>query len=190
MQKILENYGFTPDEISDFMSNASVIQCPKKTVLLREGDICRTFYYITKGTFRAGCTDKEAVQHTRTFFSYDKSPVMMSYGSFIFQKPSISFLDAIEDGEVLAWSFDFMNNLQETNFKWLRFFKHQVDGTFALREIKEHQTYTFSAEERYLSFLKQSPNLANRIPLHYIASYIGITPEALSRIRKRIVLQN
>ena len=190
MKKILEKHGFTPTEISDFMSNASVIKCPKKTVLLREREICRTFYYITKGTFRAGFTDKEAVQHTRTFFSYDTSPIMMSYGSFIFQKPSTCFLDAIEAGEVLAWSFDFMSNLQETDFKWLRFFKRQVDGTFALREIKEHQTYTFSAEERYLAFFEQSPDLANRIPLHYIASYIGITPEALSRIRKRIVTQN
>ena len=179
-----------PDEISDFMSNATLIKCPKKTVLLREGEINRTFYYITKGTFRAGFTDKETVQHARTFFSYDTSPIMMSYGSFIFQKPSLSFLDTIEEGEAWAWSFDFMSHLQETNFKWLRFFKRQVDGTFALREIKEHQMYTFSAEERYLAFLEQSPNLANRIPLHYIASYIGITPEALSRIRKRIVSQN
>ena len=140
-----------PDEISDFMSNATLIKCPKKTVLLREGDVCRTFYYITKGTFRAGYTDKEAVQHSRNFFSYDASPVMMSYGSFIFQKPSLAFLDAIEESEVLAWSFDFMSHLQETNFQWLRFFKRQVDGTFALREVKELQMYTFSAEERYLA---------------------------------------
>lgn len=146
MQKILEKYGFTPDEISDFMSNASVIQCPKKMVLLREGEVCRHFYFATKGVFRAGFTNKDAVQHTRTFFSYDTSPIIISYASFIFQKPSLSFLDTIEEGEVWAWTFDFMNNLQETSFKWLRFFKHQIDGTFAMREIKEHQTYTFSAE--------------------------------------------
>jgi CRP-like cAMP-binding protein len=190
MKKILEKNGFTPSEISDFMSNALLIKCPKKTILLHEGDICRTFYCATKGIFRAGFTDNDGVEHTRTFFSYDTSPIILSYSSFIFQKPSISFLDTIEDGEVLTWPFDFMNNLQETSFKWLRFFKRQIDGTFALREIKELQTYTFSAEERYLAFFEQSPDLANRIPLHYIASYIGITPEALSRIRGRIAKKN
>jgi CRP-like cAMP-binding protein len=190
MEKILEKNGFTPSEVSDFMSNALRIKCPKKMVLLQEGEVCRHFYYATKGIFRAGFTDKDAVEHTRTFFSDNTSPIIMSYSSFIFQKPSISFLDTIEDGEVLSWTFDFMNNLQETNFKWLRFFKHQIDGTFALREIKELQTYTFSAEERYLAFFEQSPDLANRIPLHYIASYIGITPEALSRIRGRLAKKN
>lgn len=187
MEKILEKHGFISDEISNFMANATAIQCPRKTVLLREGEVCRTFYFVKKGSFRSGFTDKEAIKHTRAFFPYDSSPIMMSYSSFIFQEPSISFLDTIEEGELLAWTFDFMNHLQETNFKWLRFFKLQIDRTFALREIKERQTYTFSAEERYLAFLKESPNLASRIPQHYIASYIGITPEALSRIRKRIV---
>ena len=187
MKELLQNNGFNQDEISTFMANASVINCPKKTILLREGDISRTFYFATKGSFRAGFTDKDETEHTRAFFSFDTSPFVMSYSSFIFQRPSLSFLDTLEDGELLSWSCDFMINLQETNFKWLRFFKKQIDETFALREIKEREIYMLSAEERYLAFFEQSPDLANRIPLHYIASYIGITPEALSRIRKRII---
>jgi CRP-like cAMP-binding protein len=187
MEKILEKHGFTPNEISDFMLNASVIQCPRKTVLLNEGEVCRTFYCVTKGTFRAGFTDKDAIQYTRAFFSYDTHPFAMSYSSFIHQQPSLSFLDSIEESEALAWPYEYMINLQETNFKWLKFLKKQLDMVFATRDVKELQTYTFSAEERYLAFFEESPDLANRIPLHYIASYIGITPEALSRIRKRIV---
>ena len=186
MKKILEQNDFTPDEIADFMANASVIQCPKKTVLLREGDISRTFYCATKGIYRAGFTDKNATEHTRAFFTSDTMPFVMSYTSLIFQSPSLSFLDVLEEGEVLAWTYDYMNNLQETNFKWLKFLKKQVDTVFSAREIKERQMYTLTAEERYLAFLEQSPDLANQIPLHYIGSYIGITPEALSRVRKRI----
>lgn len=187
MEDLLKKHGFTATEISDFMSNALVVKCPKKTILLREKEVSRYFYCATKGVFRAGFTDENATEHTRTFFSVDTIPFVMSYTSFIFQQPSLSFLDVLEDGEVLSWTYDYMNNLQETSFKWYKFLKKQTDIVFSLREIKEWQSYMLSAEARYLAFFDQSPDLANRIPLHYIASYIGITPEALSRIRKRIV---
>jgi CRP-like cAMP-binding protein len=186
MKKLLEKSEFTQAEVTEFMSNALVIQCPKKTVLLKEGDVSRFFYFITKGSFRAGFTDANGTEHTRAFFSYDINPILMSYGSFINQTPSLSFLDTIEDGEVLSWTYDYMYNLQETNFKWLKLLKRQLDAVFSTREIKEWQVYTLSAEARYLAFFEQSPELASRIPLHYIASYIGITPEALSRIRGRL----
>lgn len=184
--KLLEQHGFTPNEINDFASNALVIKCPKKTVLLRAGDVSRHFYWAVKGTFRAGFMDENGVEYTRAFFSADTSPFVMSYGSFINQTPSLSFIDTLEGGEVVSWTFDYMYNLQETDFKWVKFFKKQLDIVFCAREIKELQVYTLSAEARYLAFLDQSPALANRIPLHYIASYIGVTPEALSRIRGRL----
>lgn len=188
--KLLEQHGFTPNEINDFASNALVIKCPKKTVLLHEGDVSCHFYWAVKGTFRAGFVDEDGVEYTRAFFSADTSPFVMSYGSFINQTPSLSFLDTLEDGEVVSWTYDYMYNLQETNSKWLLFLKKQLDIVFSAREIKEWQTYTFTAEARYLAFLEQSPELASRIPLHYIASYIGITPEALSRIRGRLAKKN
>jgi CRP-like cAMP-binding protein len=186
MKELLQNNGFSQDDISTFMSNAKVIKCPKKTILLREGEISRFFYFATQGIFRAGFSDAEATEHTRAFFSVSTQPFVMSYGSFINQCPSLSFLDTLEDGEVFAWTYDYMHNLQETDFRWMKFLKKQLDFVFSSREIKEWQVYTLSCEDRYLAFLAQSPDLANRIPLHYIASYIGITPEALSRIRGRI----
>ncbi len=186
MKNLLEKQGFTPIEISDFIANATHIQCPKKTVLLKEGDISRTFYYAQKGIFRAGFTDRNDNQLTRAFFSPTRSPFVMSYTSFIFQRPSLSFLDALEDGELFAWDYDYMIQLQENNVKWALFLREQLDFVFSAREIKEWQAYMLTAEERYLAFLEQFPELAHQIPLHYIASYIGITPEALSRIRRRL----
>ena len=186
MDQVLLKYGFTQAEIAEFMSNALFIRCSKKTVLLKEGDISRFFYFVEKGTFRAGFTDVNDIKHARAFFSHDTNPFLMSYGSFIHQRPSLSFLDTIEEGEIWSWKYDYMYSLQETNFKWLKFLKKQLDNVFSAREIKEWQTYTLSSEDRYLAFLEQSPDLANRIPMHYIASYIGITPEALSRIRGRL----
>jgi CRP-like cAMP-binding protein len=168
------------------MSHAKVIKCPKKTILLQEGDVSQFMYFATQGIFRAGFRDAEATEYTRAFFSAQTQPFAMSYTSFINQSPSLSFVDTLEDGEVLSWTYDYMYNLQETDCKWLKFLKQQLDTVFSDREIKEWQTYTLSCEDRYLAFIAQFPDLASRIPLHYIASYIGITPEALSRIRGRL----
>ena len=186
MKELLSQYGFTVEEINEFLSHALVIKCPKRTVLLKEGDIPRFFYWATKGVFRSGFTDCKGANHTRIFFTPNTIPFVMSYGSFILQRPSLSFLEAIEDGELLSWPFDYVKNLEDTSYKWLSFFKKQLDLIFAFRERKEQQSYILTAKEQYLAFLESSSDFAFRIPQHYIASYIGITPEALSRIRRQL----
>lgn len=190
MKELLTKHDFTAEEIEEFISHATVIQCPKRTILLKEGEVPRFFYWATKGVFRSGYTDKKGATHTRIFFIPNTIPFVMTYGSFILQRPSLSFIEAIEDGELFSWHFDYVKNLENTNFKWLRFFKNQLDLVFAFREIKEFQTYTFTAKEQYLAFLESASDFAFRIPQHYIASYIGITPEALSRIRKQLKTDN
>jgi CRP-like cAMP-binding protein len=186
MKQLLQTFQFSAAEINDFMAHSTSILCPKKTILLREGDISRTFYYAQKGIFRGGFTHKNDSQLTRVFFSPDTCPFVLSYASFIFQIPSLSFLEALEDGEVLAWDHDYMKYLERTDIRWTLLFKAQIDAVFSQRTTKEWQVYTMSAEERYLIFVEEFPQIVNQIPLHYIASYIGITAEALSRIRKRI----
>lgn len=190
MKELLAKHDFTEEEIDEFISHALVIQCPKRTILLREGEIPRFFYWTTKGVFRSGFTDKKGSSHTRVFFTPNTLPFVMTYGSFILQRPSLSFLEVIEDGELLSWHYDYVKNLEETSFKWLSFFKKQLDLVFAFREAKELQSYTLTAKEQYLAFLESASGFAFRIPQHYIASYIGITPEALSRIRRQLKEDN
>ncbi len=190
MKEILSKYNFTEEEINEFISHALVIKCPKRTMLLKEGEIPRFLYCATKGVFRGGFTDSKGVQYTRTFFTPHTTPFVMSYSSFMLQRPSLSFLEAIEDGELLSWPYDYVKNLEDTSFKWLSFFKKQIDIVFSYREIKDMQTYTLSPKEQYLAFLESSSSFVHLIPQHYIASYIGITPEALSRIRKQLKTDN
>ncbi len=190
MKELLAQHGFTQEEINEFISHALVIQCPKRTILLREGETPRFFYWATKGIFRSGFTDKKGANHTRIFFTPDTIPFVMTYGSFILQRPSLSFLEVIEDGELFSWPYDYVKNLEDKSFKWLSFFKKQLDLIFAFRERKEQQSYILTAKEQYLAFLESASEFAYRIPQHYIASYIGITPEALSRIRKQLKEDN
>jgi CRP-like cAMP-binding protein len=186
MEQLLLQNNFTTAEINDFISNALVIKCPKKTILLREGETSRFIYWATKGIFRTGFTDKKGNDYTRFFASPDTVPYLAAYSSFATQQPSTMFLETLEDGELLSWHYDYIEKLQNAEPKWLKFFKKQLDNIFVLRDIKELQTYTYTPEERYLAFLETSPQLVLRVPQHYIASYIGISPEALSRIRRRL----
>jgi CRP-like cAMP-binding protein len=186
MEELLSKYNFTPEEIKEFISNSLVINCPKRTVLLREGETPRFFYWATKGIFRAGYTDRKGNDITRTFFTPDTVPFVAAYGNFVTQTPSLSFLEAIEEGEVLSWHFDYIKKIEETDNKWLRFFKKQLDIVILLRDIKEWQFYTLPPDELYLAFIEKASTFIHRVPQHYIASYIGVSPEALSRIRGRI----
>jgi CRP/FNR family transcriptional regulator, cyclic AMP receptor protein len=186
MEERLAKYNFTPEEIEAFKSNGLVIKCPKKMVLHREGEIPRFFYWVTKGVFRSGFTDKKGNEHTRNFFTADTLPYAVPYGSFATQRPSFSFVEAIEEGEILSWHYDYIQKLENSDIKWLKFFKEELEIIFYLVEHKELRHYTFTPAEQYLAFLNTAPELAARVSQHYIASYIGVSPEALSRIKSRI----
>ena len=186
MEKLLQYYGFSATDIQSFMANALIVKCAKKTILVREGETAHFIYWANQGVFRAGFTDTKGNVHSRAFFSPDTVAYVASYVSFVMQQPSLIFLEALEDGEVLSWHRDYIRKLEETDFKWLSFFKKQLDIAIQLREKKEWHCYTLTPEEHYLAFLNEFPSLVHTIPQHYIASYLGIAPETLSRIRKRL----
>ncbi len=186
MEKLLRQYNFTPAEIEEFMSNALTIKCTKRTKLLREGETARFIYWVTKGVFRSGYTDKKGNEHTRSFAVPNSSPYLAAYNSFVTQKPSKIFLETLEDGELLSWHYDYIEKLQDSNMKYLKFFKKLLDDLYLVRDTKEMEALTLTPEERYLTFLDTFPDITNRVSQHYIASYIGVSPEALSRIRGRI----
>jgi CRP/FNR family transcriptional regulator, cyclic AMP receptor protein len=190
MEKRLTQYNFTPEEIATFRSNGLVIKCSKKMVLLHEGETPRFFYWVMSGIYRSGFIDKKGNEHTRNFFTADTLPYAVQYGSLATQRPSYSFVETIEEGELMSWHFDYIQKLQQSDTKWLNFFKTELERVFYMLEYKEFRQYTLSSEERYLEFLQAAQEFAFRIPQHYIASYIGITPEALSRIRSRITAAN
>jgi CRP-like cAMP-binding protein len=186
MEELLAQHGFTGEEIDEFKSNALLIKCPKRSFLVREGEQHHFFYWAVKGVFRAGFTDKKGVDRTLVFFTPDTVPYVISYGSFVTQRPSLTFLETLEDGEVLSWHYDYIKKIQETNIKWLIFFKKQLDRLFAMREVKDLRAYTLTPEEHYLAFVEVYKDLVHRLPLQHIATYIGVSAEALSRIRSKL----
>ncbi len=155
---------------------------PAKTVLLEEGNVSQNIYYIVKGAIRLFFY-KDGKDITFQFF-LDGSFVA-SFDSFFEETPSLFYMETIEDCEVVKFDkSDFLDFLGAdlSAHKWLENFmawRFHVYQQLFLSRIKN------TPKERYEELRKNNPEIVNRIPQHYIASYLGITPVSLSRIRNR-----
>ena len=153
-----------------------------KTVLLHEGEISNKIYFIKNGCLREWF-NKDGKDITFQFF-FEGQPVA-SIDSFMNQKPSLFTIESVEPTNILTIEkTDFeklLNTYLDLNkgFQDFIFERFRIYGQLFLSRIKD------SPQERYEELIKNHPEIIKRIPQHYIASYLGITPISLSRIRNR-----
>lgn len=153
-----------------------------KTVLLREGEISNNIYFIQKGCLRLWF-NKDGKDITFQFF-FERQPVA-SIDSFMNQKPSLFTIESLEPSTILSiGKVDFeriINSFPEfkIGFQDFIFQRFRNYAQLFLSRIKD------SPQERYEDLIKNHPEIIKRVPQHYIASYLGITPISLSRIRSR-----
>jgi CRP-like cAMP-binding protein len=186
MNEIMKKFDLTDAEINDFWANAQRVSFKKKQVILEENQINRYLYLVQEGVIRSFVTDKEGKDYTKAFFYAATNDFVASFSSFKFQKPSNHFLEAVVDCEVLAWHYNYIHDKLTSDFRFYRFFRYCTDTLFIRWEDREIRMLRTTPEERYLLFKTENPDLINTIPLYHIATYLGITAETLSRIRKRI----
>ena len=154
----------------------------KKDYLFREGDICSFVGLTSKGCLRSFfLKDGKEI----TLFFHPEHSALGEYESFRRQIPACFSCQAIEDSEVLILNSQFIEVLETTpdGQKLLQLFAE--DLAFQLRDCLL-SLYRDSPEQRYLNFLRTEPQLLHRIPQHYLASHLGIEPESLSRLKRRI----
>jgi CRP/FNR family transcriptional regulator, anaerobic regulatory protein len=187
MDEIMKKFDLTDAEIADFWANAQIVKFPKKQHLLEEKQINRHLYLMREGVVRSYVTDAEGKDHSKAFFYAKTNDFVASFSSFKFQSPSNHFLEAIVDSEVWAWHYSYIHERLTSDFRFYRFFRYCTDALFMRWEDREISMLRSTPEERYLLFKKENPDLTAEIPLRHLATYLGITPETLSRIRKRIV---
>ncbi len=154
----------------------------KGQVILSPGDLRSDNYFINSGLLRSFTIDEKGKEHIIQFAP--ENWVISDRDSSIFNEPSQLFIDAIEQTEVVIVPKDFFSAI-----------KHIVPQILELNILMLHNSIRFmqkrinmllgaTAEERYLDFIKLYPNLTLRVPQWMIASYLGVTPESLSRVRK------
>jgi CRP-like cAMP-binding protein len=105
----------------------------------------------------------------------------------ISDSPSHFYIEALEDSEILIIPYDKWKLLLEKDTFWIKLLLKFVEKGFKTKEKRERELLLLNAETRYLNFLKEFPDLENRISQSIIASYLGIQPESLSRIKKNIL---
>lgn len=186
VQELKDNAGFTEEEIDLYMSFLEKKHLKKKEHFLNAGDISHAVGYVNKGCLRRYTIDDHMKEVILNFALEDYW--VGDLESLVFQKPTIFYVQALEDCELLLLSRkNFMKvNEEIPKFKIFHDKKVQRNHYYALKRL----TLTKSAtpEEKYLLLMKEQPQLFQRIPLHFIASFLGIEPESLSRLRKRIVI--
>ncbi|MEO5888638.1 MAG: Crp/Fnr family transcriptional regulator [Ferruginibacter sp.] len=172
------------DELAYFNSILEFKSVPKKTMLLHEGDICNFEAYINKGCIRNYYIDENGFEVTLQFAIEDWW--VSDIASFHNHEPSNMFIETLEDCELLVLSPQTKEELMARVPKLERVFRLMVQRNLAVLQSRLFKTIATSAQEKYLDFLKRYPTIPQRVAQHYIASYLGISPEFLSKVRTKM----
>jgi CRP-like cAMP-binding protein len=157
----------------------------RRQFLLQEGDVCRHLAFVDEGCLREYTVDARGEEHVLQFAIEDWW--ISDLHSFLAGVPSQRNIDALQDSEVLLLEREARDRLLEEVPAMERFFRLLLEGNYVATHRRIEEALSDSAEERYLAFQKTYPALVEQIPLNQVASYLGITPQSLSRIRKELV---
>lgn len=170
-------------ELDDSAAFFSSQELKKGDFLLREGRVCTHLAFINKGLFRTYLL-QDGKEHVRQFMA--ENGFAVDIGSFLSQTPSPFYIEALEDSHVLKIEFSRLNALFEGSFHFMKLGKLMADQASINLIRRSVSLVKDNAKTRYLDFVAERPELLQRVPLFMIASYLGITPEALSRIRREL----
>ena len=154
----------------------------KHQYLLQEGDVCRSIAFVTRGCLRIYTVDAKGEEHNIQFAIEDWWASDLH--SFLTGRPATSNIEALTPAEVLLLDRQAREELMSSVPRMERFFRLLQEANHVATNQRITETLTTTAAERYLHFTETYPALVQRLPLKHIASYLGITPQSLSRIRK------
>ena len=156
----------------------------KKQFLLQEGNVCDQIVFVESGCLRLYTIDHDGEEHVIQFATEDWW--ISDLQSFLSGKPSRYNIDALEESRVLLLEKEAREKMLLAIPKLERHFRLLQEAHYATTHHRIDESLSASAEERYLDFIRTYPSLVQRVPQSQIASYLGITPQSLSRIRKEL----
>jgi CRP-like cAMP-binding protein len=156
----------------------------KKQFLLHEGEVCKNIGFVNSGCLREYTIDNKGSEHIIQFAIEDWW--VSDLNSFLAGSPATYNIDALEDSEVLLLEKAARGKLLDSCLKMERFFRILIESNHVSTQQRITDSLSTSAEERYLKFIKTYPKLIEQVSQNQIASYLGITPQSLSRIRKEL----
>jgi CRP-like cAMP-binding protein len=180
LDNVSKHITLTEEEQAYFTSLLNIKKLKKKQYLIQEGDISKGPAFVTQGLLRSYSLDKNGFEHIIQF-----APPQWWIGdmySQVKQQPGRLYIDAIDDSEIIwLWKSD-LDKLYSTIPKFERFFRILAENSLIAYQNRLISNLSLSAMERYARFCSQYPSLTACLPQKLVASYIGVTPEFLSKM--------
>jgi CRP-like cAMP-binding protein len=186
LKKLITQFAHLPEEDWEIaLSKTKLITIKKGDYWIREGMICHHIGFVIEGVLRVFSTSakKEMISH----FCFEKrNPIASAHTSFINRQPSIESIQALEDTQLLVLHYDALQKLYNQQPIFQKLGRLFIEEMYVAAKMRIYDLQHKTATRRYIDLLDKYPNIINRIPHHHIASYLGIAPESLSRLRKKL----
>jgi CRP-like cAMP-binding protein len=190
ISNIKQHANITDEGIEKFISALKIRQIRKKKNLLSEGDSGNFMFYVNEGLFRNYIFDEQGNEHTTDLIAQHNW--FGDAEAFLSRQAAGINIEALENSQVFVISYEDLHRFYDEIPMFERAVRKIIERYFikALQRSKKVNRAGYSAQERYLEFLRSYPKFENRVPSIYLSSYLGITPETLSRLRGQFTRQN
>ncbi len=170
-------------DLDSFIQAGKPSRLHKGDFFVQEGQVCNKFAFVHSGVF-SFILLSDGLEHIKDFSGSGK--LLTAYSSFITQRPSKIYLRAEQDAELTVWNYQTLMQRVSVESAWKDFMLKMANYMFLRKEEREISLLTETAEQRYLRLLREFPDLSEQVPQYLIASYLGIRPQSLSRIRRSL----
>lgn len=166
------------------VNESEIVNVKKKTILLNAGEKSNDIYFIKSGAARVYYLEKDGAEITSWFLF--ENEFLISVYSFFTGQPSFEYLETLEDCTLIVLKRTALHQLYEQFLEFNVIGRKLTEYYYIRNETQANELRTLTAKERYQQLMRNNPKLINRVSLGYIASYLGVSQETLSRIRKQI----
>lgn len=183
-ENIRQKISLSDDELELLKPYFISKQVRKRQYVLNAGDTCQYITFVENGLLRSFTVDDEGTEHVVQFAT--EGGWISDVGSFVSGKDALYNIEALEDSEILHLTREAMDDLLERVPVMERFFRLLMQNNIVVLQRRVIAYMTMSAEEKYLHLIEVAPGIITRASQQHIASYLNVTPETLSRVRKKI----
>ena len=187
LQNISKHVTLTSEEEKLFLSKTETKNVKAKTILLSSGEIAKHTYFVNSGILRSFNINDNIIEHV-LHFACEGWWIGDMY-SYISEKPGNLFIEVLEDAEIVSISKENHQLLYHEIPKLERFFRILAENSLVSHQERLMENLSLTAEERFEKFCAKYPTLIQKVSQKQIASYIGVTPEFLSKLKKRLLLK-